>query len=362
MIARLQSPVRHTTPVFDIAQFRTESDVEQKLIYPFLTHASYLNIPSAWVRTKEYMTPTEIDKAAGKRFGYFPDYSVWLSGLPLVIVEAKTPDVAIEAALREARLYAVEINKRYPPNVNPIGYILACNGEQCALTQWDSETSTLTFPSWEAMPGSAVLNALKGAIGKAALEDTAKKLAAHFQSRPFQSVAAFMGGQARINQQLGVNEFAEPLFPTLTKYFTSTSEETPDDVIDRAYVTSDELGRYEGVLETYLKDRASQIAGNQLKTIETSRHQATGISTEVQKFATDPNFYSRVQLIVGAVGAGKSTFIRRYYRQLMSNQVKERTRWAFLNFNALPPSERLQDWVAGQFISSFAEVNGIDVY
>jgi hypothetical protein len=37
-------------------------------------------------------------------------------------------------------------------------------------------------------------------------------------------------------------------------------------------------------------------------------------------------------------------------------------RWAFLNFNALPPSAALQDWVAGQFISSFAEVNSIDVY
>jgi GTPase SAR1 family protein len=362
MIARLQTPVRHTTPVFDITEFRTESDVEQKLIYPFLTHASYLNLPSAWVRTKEYMTPTEIDKAAGRRFGYFPDYSVWISGLPLVIIEAKMPDVAIEAALREARLYAVEINKRYPPNVNPIGFILACNGEQLALTQWDSESSTLASPCVNAMPGSAVLNALQGAIGRAALEETAKKLAAHFQSRPFHSVAAFMGGQVRLNQQLGVNEFAEPLFPTLTKYFGSTSEETPDDVIDRAYVTSDELGRYEGVLETYLKDRTSQIAGTQLKTIETSRHQATGISTEVQKFATNPTFYSRVQLIVGAVGAGKSTFIRRYYRRLMSNHVRERTRWAFLNFNALPPSEDMQNWVASQFISSFREVNGIDLH
>lgn len=129
--------------MFEKGELRSESDVEQKLIYPFLTNVSYLNIPSAWVRTKEYMSPTEIDKAAGKRFGYFPDYSVWLGGLPLMIVEAKEPDVTVETGLREARLYAGEINRRYPPEVNPIGYVLASNGEQIALSEWDSETNVL---------------------------------------------------------------------------------------------------------------------------------------------------------------------------------------------------------------------------
>lgn len=361
-MTRQFSKIKYSTPVFDNKEYRTESDVEQKLIYPFLTHSSFLNLPPEWVRTKEYMNPTEIDKNAGRKFGYYPDYSLWISGLPFVVIEAKTPDAAIESALREARLYAGEINKRYPPNVNPIGHILACNGDQFALTQWDSEESTLIFSSADAQPGSAILEVLKSVIGRSALEDRAKRVSIHFQSRAAYSVASFMGGQGRINQQLGVNEFAEPLFPALTKYFGATSEETPDEVVDRAYVTSDELGRYEGVLETYLKDRSSHIAGNQLKPIETTKSQATGISSEVQKFAHNPNFYSRVQLIVGAVGAGKSTFIRRYYRKFMSKEVKEKTLWAFLNFNVLPPNEDLRNWVASQFIESLSEINNVNVY
>lgn len=362
MIAPLRPPSKYTAPVSAVSEFRTESDVEQKFIFPFLTHPSYLGLPTSWIRTKEYMSPTEIDKIAGKRFGYFPDYSVWVSGIPLLIVEAKTPDVSIEAALREARLYAVEINKRYPPHVNPIGFILACNGEQLALTEWDSETSAVIFRSIDAAPGSTVLKVFQDTIGKAPIEEKAKQLVAHFQSRPFYSVTSFMGGQASINKQLGVNEFAEPLFPTLTKYFGSASDETPDEVIDRAYVTSDELGRYEGVLETYLKDRSYQLAGNQLKPIVTSRHTATGISTEVQRFAVNPTFYSRVQLIVGAVGAGKSTFIHRFYRRLMSSEVRAKTRWAFLNFNVFPPQEGLQNWISDRFITSFSDINDIDVY
>ena len=362
MIARLPLPTNHHPPTFNLTLLNTESDVEQKLLYPFLTHKSFLALPSNWIRTKEYMTPTEIDKIAGRRFGYYPDYSVWISGLPMLIVEAKSPDDSVLTAIREARLYATETNKRYPPNVNPIEFILGCNGHELALCSWDSESTLLTFPCKELTPGSSALSALHNIIGREALEGNARQLSAHFASRPFFSVANFMGGNARLSQQLGVNEFAEPLFPVLTKYFGATSDETPEEVIDRAYVTSEELGTYEAVLETYLKDRGTHIAGNQLRVIETSRHKASGISTELQKFASNPNFYSRVQLIVGSVGAGKSLFIQRFYRTLLSSEARQRTRWAFLNFNTLPPDSNLQNWIAEKFLESFSEVNSIDLF
>lgn len=362
MIARLHSKRQVALPLFDNAKLRTESDVEQKLLFPFLTHASFLALPESWIRTKEYMTPTEIDKAAGKRYGYVPDYSVWLKGIPLLIVEAKAPDVAIEVGLREARLYAGEINKRYPPQINPIGFVFASNGDQFGLSEWDSEVETLIVPCIEAAPGSEVLQALQNAIGKFELDKKAEKLAAHFQYRNFYRVAEFMGGQARLNQQLGVNEFAEPLFPTLTKYFGTDSDLVSDEIVDRAYVASDELTTYEGVLETYLKDRVTDIAGNLIKPIDTSKKQATGISTEIQKFASNPVFYSRVQLIIGSVGAGKSLFIQRFYRRLMSKEVAERTRWAFINFNVMPPGhDDLQNWISEQFIASFSKTNNVDL-
>lgn len=362
MIARIQTARNYSYPVTDPVELTTESDVEQKFIFPFLNNTSYMNIPSLWIKTKQYMTPTKIDKAAGKRFGYYPDYSVWIKGIPLFIVEAKPSDVAINAAIREARLYAAEINKRYPPTVNPVGFVLACNGVELALTEWDSETEVLIAQCEDIAPGTSLLDVVQEAVGRQSLESRAEKLLAHFQSRDFFRVTSFLGGQTQINQQLGVNEFAEPLFPTITKYFGAMSDESPAEIIDRAYVTTQEIGRYEGVLETYLKDRAAKIAGNQLKTIETSKNSATGISTEVQKFVQNPDFFSRVQLIVGSVGAGKSTFVHRFYRRLMSKEVRERTCWAFLNFNHLPPDPNLQEWISQQFIDSFSVHNNVDLY
>jgi type I site-specific restriction endonuclease len=143
VVTRLPSKSMPIVPVVEVRELRTESDVEQKVILPFLLNASYLGLRTSWIRTKEYMSPTEIDKTAGKRYGYVPDYSVWIDSIPLLIIEAKAPDVAIQVALREARLYAVEINKRYPPAVNPIGHILACNGVEYGLSTWDSEVGTI---------------------------------------------------------------------------------------------------------------------------------------------------------------------------------------------------------------------------
>jgi GTPase SAR1 family protein len=361
VVTRLPSKPSPVVPIVKPSELRTESDVEHKVILPFLVNPSYLGLRSAWIRTKEYMTPTEIDKAAGKRYGYFPDYSVWVNSIPLVIVEAKATDVTIESGMREARLYASEVNKRYPPEVNPIGFVLACNGIQFGLSAWDSEVGALIAPCADVQPGTALLTAFQSAIGLGALQARVEKLGPHFQARTFYSVASFMGGPSRLAQQLGVNDFAEPLFSTITKYFGSNSDETPDEVIDRAYVTSDELGSYEGVLETYLKDRTDKIAGNQLKPIVTSKNTATGISSEIQKFSLSPS--ARVQLIIGSVGAGKSTFIRRFYRRLMTQDVAKRTRWAFLNFNVMPPGlEGLKTWIAEQFTNSFAEINNVDVY
>ena len=94
------------------AELRTESDVEQKLIMPLLTSEVLLGIPASAIHTKEYLPPAILDKAAGKVTGYFPDYSVWLHGLPVMIVEAKAPEVPAETGYREASLYARHLNQR----------------------------------------------------------------------------------------------------------------------------------------------------------------------------------------------------------------------------------------------------------
>jgi GTPase SAR1 family protein len=361
MITRLKPEGRSLAPVFDVAQLKTESDVEQKLLYPFLCHPSYLGLPPEWVRTKEYMEPTQIDKGAAKRAGYVPDYSIWRTGFPFVIVEAKSPEETVEMALREARLYASEINKRYPPNINPIGYVLACNGDQIALTQWDSETEVLIATAAGVQPGSAVLLAFLSAISKEQIEQRATAVAKEFQVRRFHRVATHMTG-TQIAEQLGTNEFARPLIPIITRYFTAEPDETPDEIIDRAYVMTGERTEYDGVLESFLKDRARVAATSDLKSIVTGTSSPGDLGSELSRYRQNPRYYGRVQLIVGAVGAGKSLFIRRFYKRMLPRDVAEHTLWAFINFNVqFPAGQNLRDLIADRFIRSFEETNSVDL-
>jgi hypothetical protein len=100
-----------------------EADVETKFLYPLLTTASLLAIPEDDVKNKWYLAPTELDKKAGKKTGYFPDFSVWLLSLPILIVEAKDPGIACERGFREACLCARHQNSAYPANLNPCRYV-----------------------------------------------------------------------------------------------------------------------------------------------------------------------------------------------------------------------------------------------
>lgn len=49
-----------------INELRTESDVEQKVIFPLLTASNWLGFETTEIRTKEYMVPLDVDKGRKK--------------------------------------------------------------------------------------------------------------------------------------------------------------------------------------------------------------------------------------------------------------------------------------------------------
>jgi hypothetical protein len=115
----------------------TESDVEQKLIYPLLSSAHGLGFFAEEIKTKSYLAPTDIDKGAGRKVGYYPDYAIILSSLPALIVEAKAPGESVEKGFNEAQLYAHEINKRFA-----VVDSLFCNGSETMVVGGVSENAT----------------------------------------------------------------------------------------------------------------------------------------------------------------------------------------------------------------------------
>lgn len=116
-----------------------ESDVEQKFLWPLLTtpHPNGLGYTPADIKTKTDLRRLVIDKGTSSKL-YHPDYVAIIAGIPLLVVEAKHPDEDCLAALREARLYANELNAFFPPGINPCQRLVVSNGHRLITSPVDS--------------------------------------------------------------------------------------------------------------------------------------------------------------------------------------------------------------------------------
>lgn len=109
----------------------TESDVEQKLIYAFLTAPIPMGfgLNDTQILTKHILRQQLIGKGQKQKY-YFPDYLISIRGIPVCVVEAKKPEEGLENAFAEARLYATEVNATFPHRINSCKYIIVCNGNE----------------------------------------------------------------------------------------------------------------------------------------------------------------------------------------------------------------------------------------
>lgn len=91
----------------------TESDVEQKFIYPFLkAERDWTWLKDSEILTKHILRKKLIDKGQKQKY-YFPDYLVAIRGIPTLILEAKAPNELLANGYSEARLYAQEVNASF---------------------------------------------------------------------------------------------------------------------------------------------------------------------------------------------------------------------------------------------------------
>lgn len=341
-----------------------EADVELKFLYPLLVDPAVLAIPEDAVKNKWYLAPTELDKKAGKKGGYFPDFSIWLQGMLVLVVEAKDPAVATEIGFREACLYARHQNSLYPTNLNPCRYVMASNGVTLLAGYWDQDQPVLNLKVVDLVPGTQASQQLIDFCSIAKLTAHAdtyfEKIQIKKGVRPFNLV----GGQALLNAKRPLNTFAADLSPVLQRYFSSTNEENYKEIAERAYVSTAEVTEYDKVLEALLKDRTTAKRDTIVEPIRTSKSDEPQLTKAIEKYSDGDHAGGRLQIIQGGVGAGKSLFARRYRGLLEPAGLKNKDFWAFIDFNGSPPSLKgAEPWLCEAFISSFERENAsLDIY
>ena len=199
------------------------------------------------------MAPSQIEKGAGKSKGHYPDYTVWEKSFPLMIVEAKGPDVAVEIGYKEGCGYAQIVNQRYRTGVNPARFVIACNGRRILFGYWDA-APVFDEVVEDLVVGSQALERLRSLCGQAVIATHAaeclRSVASARATRPFN----LAGGQALLNSKRPLNTFASDLSPILRRYFSSAADNRDPEIYGRAYVATAETTEYDKVLEALLKD------------------------------------------------------------------------------------------------------------
>lgn len=148
-------------PIYECSN---ESDVEQKFLFPLLTHPSFLDIPAKSVLTKKslgtlpFVSKTALPKA------YIPDYILFFNGYPIVVIEAKSPEVPSKQAIAEARTYGQVLNQHFPTKINPVAVVVGCNGKTFAFGHTDTNECAEVDVS-KLIIGSRQMEELKSFLG-----------------------------------------------------------------------------------------------------------------------------------------------------------------------------------------------------
>ena len=127
------------------------------------------------------------------------------------------------------------------------------------------------------------------------------------------------------NEVISRNPVDAALAPVIRHYFSDLTDESRADVLRQAYVESGRQAQYQGQLDALLADRAPKL-GLPVETIDTKRRGADAIDRTLDEGITNLELSpdSTVYLLVGGVGAGKTTFVHRYFRFLMEETLRDR--------------------------------------
>jgi Type I restriction enzyme R protein N terminus (HSDR_N) len=336
----------------NLQDLKNESDVEQKLLWPLLTSPQGLCYSPAEIFTKPNIQNFEIEKGNAKKV-YRPDYILVLAGMPVVVIEAKHPDEDVYEALREARLYAAELNGFHPAGVNPCVRLVVSNGRRLVSSPADTATPDVDIEFAAISMGSLPYHTLLGLIGREPMQNHADHLRRSLRKDDYRRAINLIGGNTARNEEVGYNEFGSRISIDFLHVFNPQTRQDRAEVVRHAYVRSKRREHYSDEIDRVIRT-AMPTPVSSGKLIED-----TSSPTELLKLlGRGADLQNRIFLLIGSVGAGKSTFVD-YLREVkLDEQVKRTTAWISINLNGAPiGKEELQRWIVDQFIRTITSTH-----
>ncbi|MGF7130536.1 adenylate kinase family enzyme [Paraburkholderia sp. EB58] len=324
-----------------LAELLTESDVEQKQLFPLLTESlPYgLGIPQSHILTKFSTRRLPIGKGKEGKL-YFPDYIVMSDGLPVLIIEAKTPNESAEEGFREARLYANEINAKFPHGFNPVSHVICSNGAELLYGVPDSEHYEKLLHA-ELNVGCEKFATLQDEINWGKLAAHASVLNQKRKPDRYWKPKKLIGGNAVQSEEVGLNTFGLTLSADFGYIFAPETAEDKAEVARYAYVDSRTSLRSIEPIDKIIR-AARPISETNARLIQdtTNPHEL------LSKLRGGSTLERKILLLIGSVGSGKSTFVDHLIYKALPPDILETTLWCRIDMNAAPISgDEIYKWI-----------------
>lgn len=332
----------------------TESDVEQKFIYPFLTSSSPLglSLEDSQILTKSLLRRKAVGKGQSQKY-YYPDYLIFMRGIPILVVEAKKPNEDLATAYSEARLYAEEVNAGFPHNINVCQMIIVCNGTETWAGYADHAEPVLRLSFGDFNVENIKYIKLLEFCSKQKMEEISNKpyVEARGKSQFFTPVS-LLGGKRVQNEELEENSFGRTFVFENRNIFDPQTEEDRIKIVENAYIHS--VKREQHIEPMYKEIRKFELP-NQNNTTPLSTENPIELVQKISQRIDDKNEAYSLILVVGNVGSGKTTFVRYFKTMFLEKQhldLANKCDWVFINMNFAPlTNDEIYDWLKNDIIN-----------
>lgn len=326
----------------------TESDVEQKFIYPFLTSEEPigLGLDSSQILTKNLLRGKSIGKGQSQKV-YFPDYLINMRGIPIVVIEAKKPKEDLDKAYAEARLYAQEVNAGFPHNINVCQLAIVSNGIEtwAGYTDQDVPCIKLVFDDFS-VENVKFVKLIQFCSGTRLEELSSKPYISTRGKAEFYTPVSRLGGKRVQNEELEENTFGRTFILDNRSIFDPKTEKDMGLIVENAYVPS--VKREQHIEPIYKEIKKFELPSMKNTTL-LSTEEPDELVQKMNRRIIDKNDAYSLMLLVGNVGSGKTTFIRYFKKMFLAAKHPELARkcdWIFLNMNFAPISgAEIYDWI-----------------
>ena len=326
----------------------TESDVEQKFIYAFLTAPIPMGfgLNDTQILTKHILRQQLIGKGQKQKY-YYPDYLISIRGIPVCVVEAKKPEEDLENAFAEARLYASEINAKFPHHINSCKYIIVCNGNETWAGYFDQAEPVIKLSFEDFSTENCEYVRFLDFCSLEKMTAIANQPYINIRGNShFNTPVSQLKGKRVQNETIQDNAFGRTFIIENRNIFDPQTEEDRSIIVDNAYIPS---AKREQHIDPIYKEIRKFEMPNQESYISIATKEPTELVQKISQRVEDKVEAYSLMLLIGNVGSGKTTFIRYFKRSFLEENhpdLAQKCDWIFLNMNAAPiTNSEIYDWI-----------------